>query len=140
MARRQTEIPGTERTDVPAELLELGESYLELLRNKRRANEKCKDGKKAVLSMMQLKGHALFTLKDPETDEVVELELDNEPKLRTRRTGSVDSEIGDAMPDAGAIADAAKTQADAGVEEIDGDVVVPDKAAPKKRAKKGSRK
>lgn len=153
MARRQTEIPGTERDDVPPALLEAGEKWLDLRREKRRVGDKAKEAKYGVLALMGSHRVALFSLKDPETDEVMTLELDNEPKLRTKKTGDVDSEVGEGLPQhdgpmsgpdgvpQGLIAQAEKAQDDMNVvETADGDVGVPDKAAPKKKRGKGGGK
>lgn len=154
MARKQIEIPGTERTDVPAALLEAGEKWLDMRREKRRTSEKAKEAKYGVLSLMDSHGVELFSLKDPETEEVMTLELDNEPKLRTKKTGEVESEIGEGLPahdgpttnsagiPEGLIAQAMKAQDDAAGVEVtaEGDVVVPDKAAPKNKKPRGKGK
>lgn len=149
MARRQIEIPGTERTDVDPALLDAGEKYLDLRRVKRRASDNTREAKHIVLALMASHAVVLFEIKDPETGEVIQLELDNEPKLRTKKTGNVGDNLdpGDGIPSAppdehggiprGLIAEALQAQADAAIlETTDGDVVVPDVAAPKKPKKR----
>lgn len=144
MARRQTEIPGTERTDVPASLLEAGELWLDTRRTKRRASDQAKEAKLGVLQLMAVNKIPKFTLTDPESQEVMELEVDTEPKLRTKKTAEMEPEpIGDGIPSGGdsgpgvhpgLIAQAERDAEANGVSEtIDGDVVPPDRAAPKKK-------
>jgi len=153
MSRKQIQIPGTERTDVPEALLEAGEKWLDKRREKRRASEHAKEAKYGVLALMASHKVALFKLTDPETEEVMELEFDNEPKLRTKKTGSVESEVGDGLPQhsgpavtdgvpQGLIAQAMRAQDEANGVEVtaDGDVTVPETAAPKGKKRKSKPK
>lgn len=154
MARRQISIPGTDRTDVPPALLEAGEKWLDLRREKRRIGDKAKEAKAGVLMLMEMHKHPKFSLKDHETDEIMTLELDNEPKLRTKKSGEVESEMGDGLPSEqppqsaamdGLIAQAMKAQQDTGTEETaDGDVVPPTNgvhaSVPRKKRKANSAK
>jgi hypothetical protein len=152
MARRQLQITGTERKDVPPELDEAGETWLEMRREKRRVADKAKEAKAGVLMLMQMHKVKKYTVKDPESEEILELQIDLEPKLRTKKTGEAgDGEVGEGIPAApesspgihpGLIAQAEKAQADAGVEETpEGDVVpVTDASVPRKPRKGGAKK
>lgn len=147
MTRRQTEIPGTERTDVPASLLEAGELWLDSRRVKRRAADKAKEAKLGVLQLMAVNKIPKFTLTDPESQEVMELEVDTEPKLRTKKTAEMEPEpIGDGIPSGGdsgpgvhpgLIAQAERDAQSNGVSETsDGDIVPPDTSVPKTKPRK----
>lgn len=94
-----------------------------------------------------------YKYTEPDSGEEILLSLDDEPKVRAKKTGEADPEpIGDGVPShanphpddvhAGLIRQAEKAQDDANVgESADGDVVVPEKMAPKsKRGGRGGRK
>lgn len=149
MTRRQLQITGTERTDVPPAVLEAGEELLEKRRAKRKAAEKAKESLLGVIALMQ--SHKIPELKvmDPDTEEYLTLRIDLDPKLRIKKTGEAEPEpIGDGIPShpdahpddvaAGLIRQAERSMDDANVSETsEGDVVPPEKAAPKaKRAAK----
>jgi hypothetical protein len=160
MARRQLQFAGTERKDLPPAVVEAGEKWLDLRRDRRIAIDKAKDGKAAVIAVMELNKISKYTVKDPDTDEYIELEVGTKTVLRTSKRNEVDSEVGEGVSGSGVpptngesgkgihpglIAEAQKAQDEQNVEEsAAGDVVVPDKAAPKKKrkakpAKKGKR-
>lgn len=145
MARKQMNIPGTERTAIPdvevaaEELREVSLEHNEL--------GKKKTAKKAELLAL-LKAHKLKLYRYHDEDgEEIELRVDDEPKVKLRKTGEAEAEVGEGIPELsvdtvskGLINQALRAQDDVSVEETeDGDVVVSDKAAPKTkkpRAKK----
>jgi hypothetical protein len=143
MARRQLQIAGTERSDIPPELAEAGEKMLDLRREKRRIGEKAKEARFSVILLMQSHKIPEARFKDPETEEFVDLSIDLEPKLRIKRSGEADTDVGDAVEPAtppgnevrdGLIAQAERAMAENGVVETpEGDVAVPETAAPKKK-------
>lgn len=151
---KQLRIEGTGRPGIPEALEDASEDLLEKRRDKRRitkeANDKVKQAMWKVLTLMQEHNVQQHTVKDPDTEELLEFDL--ETVLRIRKTGEVasddgeeDDEIISASDGAGGvhpglIAQAEKAQADAGVAETsDGDVVPPDTAAPKAKGKRGRR-
>lgn len=143
MARRQLQIAGTERTDIPPEILEAGEKWLDLRTDKRRVAEKAKEAKYGLIALMQSRKVETFRYKDPETGETRSLSIDMEAKVSVRKVSEDDvAETIDTTPSApsvhpGLIAQAEKAQAEAGVAETaDGDVVPPDTSAPKSKAKR----
>lgn len=146
MARRQMQIAGTERSDIPPELDEAGAKWLDLRKEARRATERKKEAKFSVIALMQAHKIKIFKHRDEETGEEVSLKVELEPKLTASKSGEPDHEAseGGGMPEhaggasdgvhAGLIAQAEKAQLDAGVSvSSDGDVVPPDVAAPKKK-------
>ena len=148
MARRQLEIAGT-RTDkdIPIALVEAGEDLVEQRRVARREGEKVKEKYAGVVAVMQANSVPTFQVKDPDTGEYLDFNLEMVAKLTIRKSGEADTEIGDGIPSGGEdvqpagmgglIAQALASQNEQNVEETtEGDVAVPDKAAPKK-AKKG---
>lgn len=147
MARRQLQIAGTERTDIPPEILEAGEKWLDLRTDKRRVAERAKEAKYGLIALMQSRKVDTFRYKDPETGETRSLSVDLEAKISVRKV--TEDDVSDARVDAtpstpdvhpGLIAQAERAQADAGVAETaDGDVVVPETSAPKPK-KRGGRK
>jgi hypothetical protein len=149
MARKQLQIAGTERTDVPAEILEAGEKWLGLRTDKRRIAEKAKEAKFGLIVLMQARKVAEFRYRDPETGETRSLSVDLEPKLSVRKVSEDAAAEGpdnvDAKPSSpdvhpGLIAQAEKAQADAGVAETsEGDVVPTDASVPKAK-RNGKRK
>ena len=142
---KQLRIKGTERTDIPPELDDASNELIEQRREKRRAAEKVKQAQWKVIAVMQANKLTFHKIKDPDTDEYLEFELEMVPTLRVRKTDQLDSDEGEEVVASGLngdgihpglIAQAEKAQADANVEvSADGDVNVPDKAAPK--AKRG---
>jgi len=144
MARKQMNIPGTERTEIP-DVEVAAEAYREVAAELAELGKQ-KTAKKAELLAL-LKMHKLRKYRYHDGDgEEIEVEIDDEPKLKLRKTGEAEAEVGSGIPELsvetvskGLINQALKAQDDAGVaEDEDGDVVTPEKAAPK--AKKGRRK
>lgn len=140
---RQLRIVGTGRPGIPEALEEASADLLEKRRDKRRItreqNEKVSQAEWGVLTLMQEHNIKQHTVKDSDTEELLSFDL--EQVLRISKTGEVASEEGeedgpsspptsDVHPSL--IAQAEKAQADAGIEEnSEGDVTVPDTAAPK---------
>lgn len=144
---KQLRIPNTGRPGIPEVLEEASEELIAFRRDKRRAirehNDKVKQGMWKVLTLMNEHKHEKLTIVDPDTKEILEFDL--EQILRIRKTGEVESEEGEADDELqlsshegngvhpGLIAQAERAQAENGVAEtVDGDVVPPDTAAPKK--------
>jgi hypothetical protein len=142
MARRQLAIAGTERTDIPEAVLEAGEEWLDKRKAQRRAVEKAKESKFGLIALMQSNKIPVFVHRDSETGEYTRLKIDLEPKLSASRVKDAEADAASDVdespptPDVhpGLIAKAQQAQADNGIEEnAEGDVVVPDEAAPKKK-------
>lgn len=151
---KQLRIIGTGRPGIPDALEEASEDLLSSRRDKRQitkaANDKVKTAEWKVLTLMQEHNVKQHTVKDPDTEEILEFDL--ETVLRIRKTGEVGDgdegeevvpSSGEATSDVhpGLIAQAEKAQADAGVAETeDGDVVPTDASVPrtpKRNGKKG---
>jgi hypothetical protein len=147
MARRQLEIAGTQRDDIPPEILEAGEKWLDLRTDKRRVAERAKEAKYGLIALMQARKVETFRYKDPETGETRSLSVDLEPKISVRKVKDdaepVESDIATSSGPSvhpGLIAQAEKAQAEANVEETaDGDVAVPETSAPKAKGKRGKK-
>lgn len=153
--RRQQVIPGTERAEHP-ELAEAGEEFVEVSAEwgklgKKRAEKLA--ALKYLMRSLELKVH-----KYTDSDGVEwAIEVDDEPRVKVRKTGDADPEFGDEADDEGVTVRKGKpaaevhpglarsamaAQDDANNVEIDsdsGDVTVPDKAAPKAKRTKGKR-
>lgn len=145
---KQLQITGTERSDIPQEILEAGEKWLDLRKEKRRTAEKAKESKYALIALMQARKIEVFRYKDGETGEMKSLSVDLEPKISVRKVATdeqVDAFNRETTSDSvmaspgvhpGLIAQAEAAQAEANVTESgDGDVEVPDTAAPKSKGK-----
>lgn len=152
---RQQRIPNTGRPGIPEALEDASADLLEKRKDKRRItreqNEKVAQAEWKVLTLMQEHNIKQHTVKDSDTEELLKFDL--EQVLRISKTGEVESDDGESDDEApsssegtngihpGLIAQAEKAQADAGVEVSgDGDVVVPDTAAPKAKGKRGGKK
>ena len=96
-----------------------------------------------------MKLHKLKVYKyTDENSEEIEVRIEEDPKLTLKKTGEAESEIGEGIPSpppsedkimGGLIREAQQSQAEASVEETeDGDVTVPETAAPK--AKRSSKR
>ena len=143
MARRQLSIKGTERPEHP-DIIEAAEALEDVVVEWRAIKKRVKQ-KSAELELV-LRAHKVKSYKffDDEGDEVEAYIDEPEPRAKVRRTGEAEAEIGEGIPESsgddvhpGLIAQAMKAQSDAHVEVDDaGDVVVPDKAEPKKSRKK----
>lgn len=155
MARRQTELPGTRiKTDVPEVVVESVEQWLEDRRAARNAREKAKTSLAASLQLMAAHGVAELEAKDVETGERVKLRAKITTTLSVVkiRDDGAEFDISDGLdgsvehaPAAGphpslirqAEADALATNVEVNEE---GDVGVPDTAAPKSKAKRKPKK
>lgn len=148
MARRQLQIAGTERSDIPPEILEAGERWLDLRTDKRRIAEKAKEAKYGLIALMQSRKVDTFRYQDPETGETRSLTVDLEAKISVRkvtedepRDVAVDTTPSSPEVHPGLIAQAEKAQADANVAETaDGDVTVPETSVPKAKRSKSKAK
>jgi len=148
MARRQLQIAGTERTDIPPEVDAAGEKWLELRKEARRGRERATEAKAQVIALMGAFKVPVFKHRDPDTGEVITLGVEMKPHLTAKKSGEVESEVGDEVrpssggdstpgPHEGLIKQAMDAQNETNVTETEeGDVGVPDKAAPKAKAKK----
>jgi hypothetical protein len=146
--RKQMSIPGTERKSVP-EVEEAAEAYREVRDERCELSRREKQKKLELLAVM--KAHKVKKYKyDDENGEELLVSLDErEPEVSVKKTGEAESEIGEGISSgegsppagmSGLIAQAMAAQEDSGVEETsDGDVAVPDTAAPKAK-RKGKRK
>jgi hypothetical protein len=149
MAKRQLQIAGTERKEVP-EVETAAEAYREVRDERCELSKREKQKKLELLAVM--KAHKVKKYKyDDENGEEILVSLDDkEPDVSVKRTGEAEADVGDGVPSGsggnavheGLIAEAMKSQNDVSVEiTADGDVTVPDKAAPKaKRGAKAKRK
>lgn len=142
MARRQLQIAGTERTQHP-EIEEAAEAWREARQDEHSAHEKQKQKRFELIALMQARKVTRYKYNEPATNEEILVTLDDEPKIRAKKTGEAEPEIGegissgeDVTPKAGLMAQAAAAMADSNVEEnAEGDVVVPDAAKPKSKKK-----
>lgn len=153
MARRQMELAGTRNEkDIPLVVVEAGDEWLAKRRDQRRAAEKTKEAKQGLIHLMQANKVSSYQVKDPDTGEYLDLNLEMKPKITTHRTGEAETAIGEAIAASGSptnepgvhpglLREAEQAQADANVEETaDGDVEVPDKAATKPAKKRKPKK
>lgn len=148
----QLRIVGTGRPGIPEALEDASADLLEKRRNKRRImreqNEQVSQAEWKVLTLMQEHNIKQHHVKDTDTEELLAFDL--EQVLRITKTGEVASEDGEGDGDStpptdavhpGLISMAEKAQADVNVEETpDGDVTVPDTAAPSSKKKRGGKK
>lgn len=153
MARRQTQIPGTERPVHP-ELEEAADELADARTTRKtetkRLTEAEKTAEAGLIALMKSRGIHLYKFHDNEGEEV-EIELEQVWKVHMRKTGDAEPDVGDEVeasgPPAnevhdGLIAQAERAMAENGVAETpDGDVVTPDAPAPKaKKPRKGGGK
>jgi hypothetical protein len=152
MARRQLQIAGTERDEHP-EVEEAGEAWREARKEAKAAQTTAKQKKLELIAVMQAHKVRHYKYTEADTGEEVLLTYAEEPKVSAKKTGEADSKIGEGLDEhdgdvspgvhAGLIAQAERAS-DGSNTEVDGegDVVVPDVAAPKskkKRSKKASK-
>lgn len=140
--RKQIQIPGTERKEHP-EVEAAAQAYA-TVRDERSELSKREHQKKIEL-LVTMKSHKLTVYKfyDDNGEEIVARVDEGEPKVTVRKTGEAESSVGEGVPSGegaepagmgGLIAQAMAAQDDANVEETsDGDVTVPDTAAPKQK-------
>jgi hypothetical protein len=144
--RKQIQIPGTERKEHP-EVEEAAGAYVVVRDERSELSKREAQKKMELLAVMRAHKLAVYKFYDDNGEELVARIDDGDPKVSVRRTGEAEPEIGEGISEPkssgmdGLIAQAMKAQDDAvGVEVTsDGDVTVPDKAAPKK-ARKGKKK
>src|SRR3990167_10377421 len=125
MARRQTEIPGTERKEVP-EVERAGEAYREIRDERRALKDQEKQKKFELIAVMKAHKLKVWKWKCPDALDEIRVEItEGETKVKLAKTGEADSVIGEGV-DTGApahdgvhpglIAEAEKADAAAGVE------------------------
>jgi hypothetical protein len=143
--RRQLQIAGTERTEVP-EVEQAAEAYREV-RDERSAMSKKEAQKKAeLLAVMRAHKLKLYRYHDGNGEEL-EARIEDEPTVKVRKTGEAEPEVGEGVEvgpprdgdvHPGLIEQALKAQADEANVEVndEGDVQAPEKATPKKRGRK----
>lgn len=134
---RQMQIPGTERTEIP-EVEKAAEALREAIADKIEAAHKAAQKQRDLIAAMVAAKVKVYRYHD-EHGEEIEARIEDEPKAKVKKTGEAESELGsglepsDSVP-AGLVNEALRSQAEAGVEvDEGGDVVPPDKAAPKKK-------
>jgi hypothetical protein len=147
--RKQIQIPGTERKQHP-EVEAAAQAYASV------RDERCELSKREAQKKLELlftmKQHKLNVYKffDDNGEEVVARIDEGDPKVTVRKTGEAESAIGEGVPSSegappagmnGLIAQAMAAQQESVEVTSDGDVTVPDTAAPRtKGKKKGSKK
>lgn len=149
MARKQMQIPGTERTEIP-DVEKAAESYREVRDARCELSKREAQKKMELLAVMRANKCKRYKYHD-ENGEEIEAFIDDEPTVKVRKTGEAESEIGDGVEashtngqssdsvPSGLIEQAMKAQAEAGIEEtVEGDVVPRETSSPKK--KRGGRK
>lgn len=150
VSRKQKTFPGMERKEIPeiAEACDrLSEARSERKSGTKKLAELEKQREVELITIMRQHDVKLHRFHDDEGEEV-EAKLEEITKVHVRKTGEAESEIGEgvesadeggsATPPPNKLAEQAERDAaEANVAESDGDVVVPDKAAPKwkKRAR-----
>ena len=146
MARRQLQIAGTERP-VHNDIEKAAEAYREVRDDRMEMTKREKQKQLELLAVMKAHKISRYKYDDQEGEELL-VQVDEEPKVKVRKTGEAESEVGEGLDDGpvetaenvprGLIAQAEKSMADANVEEdATGDVVVPEKAAAKSKRGKG---
>ncbi len=150
MARKQMQIPGTERKEIP-DVENAAEAYREVRDTRAELSKREAVKKLELLAVMRANKVKKYRYHD-ENGEEIEALIDDEPTVKLRKTGEAESEIGEGVDEGrmsnghaegsvpqGLIDQAMKAQADAGVAETaDGDVIPLESA--KKRKKSGGRK
>ncbi len=146
MARRQMQIPGTQRKEVP-EVEKAGEAFREVRDERRALKDREKQKKIELIAVMQAHKVKVYKWRDDETGDEIRVEIsEGETKVKLAKTGEADSVIGEGLPSAPAHAggvhpalldQAERSMAEANVEQSeDGDVVVPETSAPKTKSKR----
>jgi hypothetical protein len=147
--RRQIQIPGTERKAHP-EVEEAAGAYVVVRDERAELSKREAQKKMELLAVMRAHKLAAYKFYDDNGEELVARIDDGDPKVSVRRTGEAEPEIGEGISSGedtkpagmdGLIAQAMAAQDNAASVEVtdDGDVVVPEKAAPKK-ARKGKKR
>ncbi len=144
--RKQQEIPGTERKQHP-EIEAAAAAYVDVRDERAELSKRETQKKLELLAVMRAHKLSVYKFYDQQGEELVARIDDGDPKVSVRKTGEAEPEIGEGLSEApepagmqGLIAEAERAQDAANVEETtEGDVGVPDKAAPKKSRKRGSK-
>jgi hypothetical protein len=149
MTRRQTQIPGTERPDFP-EIEKAAAAYCAVRDERCELSRREKQKKVELLAVMKAHKQDRYKFYDEKRETYLLARIDEgDPQVSVVDTGEADLPVGqgisspgdDPAVPKGLIAMAEQAQADAGVEEnSEGDVIVPDTAAPKGKAKKKAKK
>jgi len=143
MARRQLQIKGTERKEHP-EVETAADSYREARDDRMELTKKEKQKKLELIAVMQAHKLKKYKFDDSEGEELC-VAIEDKIDVSVRKTGDTASEVGTGVSSGdgetggisqGLIDQALKAQDDMNVEETaGGDIVVPDKAAPKTKRK-----
>lgn len=143
--RKQLNIPGTERKSVP-EVEEAAAAFVEVRDERMGLTRKEKLKKFELLAVMKAHKVKRYKFDDANGEELLVELSEKEPDVTVRKTGESEGEVGEEVSSGsngvdtvhpGLIAQAMKAQEDDANVEVssDGDVTVPDKAAPKAKAK-----
>lgn len=144
MARRQQQIPGTERTAIP-EIEEAAEAYREVVLERIDLSKKEKLKKHGLIALMNARKIDTYKYDDANGEEIVVKIAEPEPKVSVKKTGEADSDIGEGVSDGptltvvktpagtdGLLAEALANQQSTGVaEDAEGDVVPPEGSSKK---------
>lgn len=143
MARRQLQIKGTERKQ-NEEVEKAAQAYREARDDRMELSKREKQKKTELIIVMQSNKIKKYKFDDAEGEELL-VAIDEKTDVSVRKTGEAASEVGEGLPvhegsdggiSKGLIDQAMKAQDDMNVEEnAGGDIVVPDKAAPKTKRK-----
>lgn len=142
---RQLAIVGTERKQHPA-VEEAANKYREARDVRMEHTKREKQAKLMLIAVMQAANVNKYKFDDAEGEELL-VAIDEKIDVKVSKTGEAESAIGEGVDSEphddpgihkGLIAQALQAQTDAGIVEVDGDVVPSDRSAPKKskRAKK----
>lgn len=116
MAKKQTEIPGTERTQI-SDVERAAEAYREAHDERMELSKSEASRKLDLLAAMQ--AAKIKTYRYSSQGVELEVVVDDEPKVKVRKTGEEDDFVGDPMPAAaiplGLIAEAERSM----VEDVD---------------------
>lgn len=143
MSRKQMTIPGTGRKQ-NADVENAADMYRDARDERMKHSKLEKQRKLELIAVMQANKIKRYKFDDSEGEEL-EVSIDEKVDVSVRKTGEAESAIGEgvatpsddgAIP-RGLIEQAMKGQDDINVlESADGDVVVPEKSAPKAKGKK----
>lgn len=146
MARRQAEIPGFERQVENPAVEEAATKYLEIMRERAELSKKEGRAKLDLLAVMRANNVEQYEFPD-DSGEIMVVRINTKENVKIDKSGETNDDPGEGIDGPedvaqdGLLADARKVQQDANVEETtDGDVTVPDTAAPKKGGKRGGKK
>jgi hypothetical protein len=143
MSKRQLQIKGTERKQDP-DVEAAADAYREAHDTRMSHTKVEKQKKLELIAVMQARKLKKYKFDDAEGEEL-EVAIEDKLDVSVRRTGEAAIEIGEGIESPpsddpsiphGLIAEAEKAMSESNVEETeDGDVGVPDKAAPKSKRK-----